>query len=373
MYTENMLENYDREELTEMAYDKLCYGELFDLCDFDIEELRNVVNLGDRPNLCEGVAKRLSALGIKCSEEDTSCLLDEVRERFKRILGKKCPRTIEEWFRGTTPGVTARINNYDLCIALECDLQETAVFFRKYYLTNPFNYKDRVDAIFFYCIAYKKPYYIIADMIEKARLFETTNQNDMQTMQIGQDILEIEDDELFMEYLKAHCFSEEQQYATARKEIMNVIRHNTEKNERKSEMSKFHEEVMGFNYQSQKASGVEKLKVLPDNFLNNLPTDRTFLDILEGKKESYETMRKALIILWFFDYYKGFGDEEPTEEEIRSRLLDFYDNLNEELMKCGLVPMYERHPFDRLILFCATNKFPIGTFHGLNDLRHVDG
>lgn len=90
-------------------------------------------------------------------------MLTEVKRQYKEILGISCPRTVQEWIKGNTPGITNRRNNYGLCYAFEMDFQQTAVFFQKHCLTMPFNVKSTVDVVFMYALYHKKPYSEVTD------------------------------------------------------------------------------------------------------------------------------------------------------------------------------------------------------------------
>lgn len=351
------------------VYDTFCYDDIFDLDEFDIEDIRDIVSLCRRPAFAKGIAGRLNELGVHVEVQDTGLILKEIKQRYKNRIGVSCPRTIQEWVRGTVPGVTNRVNNYNLCYALEMNLKETADFFVKYYLTTPFNYKDKIDAIFFYCLYHQRPYAVIERMLKESEEFEAVKISGTKTAEIGRRILEIKDDDAFMQYLSVHCYNNEQQYQIARGKITALL----DKYERSSAAG-LHEDIMGFNYQDMMRSHMEKRMVLPDEFLRSLPTDRTFLDIRSGKRETYQTLRKTLVILAFYDFYIDVQKmtEEPDEKTVRDNLSDFYESVNEKLLDCGLPPMYEGHPFDRLILFCAASRYPISTFYGLNDMRYSE-
>ena len=110
-------------------------------------------------------------------------------------------------------------------------------------------------------------------------------------------------------------------------------------------------------------------KELPSHFIESLPTDGVLKQIYEGKKVSYETIRKALIILQLYDFYEDVYEE--NERYIRDSLEDFYNETNALLMKCGLAHLYVRHPFDWIIIFCALSTEPVGVFKDLNSKRYV--
>ena len=70
-----------RDEYTEYIYDKTYFGETV-----NVQTFKNVIS------------------GINSDMEV-----------------ENCPRTVQEWCKGTTPDVTNRQNNYELCYALEMD------------------------------------------------------------------------------------------------------------------------------------------------------------------------------------------------------------------------------------------------------------
>ena len=356
-------------EQTIAEYKNIFCGDIFDWETFSLEELRASVNLDDRPDFFMGVREQLCKLGTYVDRSDPEQMLREVKMRYLARTGEICPRTIQEWFRGTAPGGTNRKNNYLLCYALEMNLQETAEFFRKYYLTVPFCCKDRIDAVFFYCLSHDRPYEVMKDMLDTAKQFETQPESGTKTAQIAGFIADTEDDKQFLAYMSRHCYDKRRQYQSSRKRICALLeRHKT------SSVAELHQNVMGFHYQDAILTKQKRRYDLPEEFLRSLPTDRTFIDIQKGKQETYETLRKTLIILLFYDFYMEAQQAEidPENSQIRENLLDFYEGTNEILKECGLVPLYVRHPFDKLILRCAASKYPLETFYGLNDLRYFE-
>ena len=149
-----------RDDFTEYIYDITCFGDPInpESAEDVASGISRAMELEARPVFLEGVSARLSQLGVACTADDIELILAEVKRRYKEILGFSCPRTVQEWIKGTTPGITNRRNNYNLCYALEMDFQQTAVFFQKHYLTMPFNVKSSVDAVFMYALYHKKPY-----------------------------------------------------------------------------------------------------------------------------------------------------------------------------------------------------------------------
>lgn len=358
---------FPNNDLTDIIYEDLCYGDIFYDDEFDLDDIQIALELDARPVFLEGVIARLRKLGFACDLSDTSSILAEIKQRYIQHLGISCPRTVQEWIKGTTPSVTERKNNYDLCYALEMNLHETAEFFLKHYLTLPFNYKDTTDAIYFYCLYHQHPYSVVTQLLDVAATFKTQDTSNTDTLQIGRHIITIANNEEFIEYLAHHCFSNEQQYQVARAKIQELTRKHSYKS-----IADLHEQLMGFKYQEIKRQKWQKTKDLPKRFTESLPTDGVLSKILSGERETYETLRKTLVILKLFDFYPPNGREDIDDQSIRDDLYDFYDEVNETLTLCGFSQLYMRHPFDWLIIFCANSPDPIGHFLELSRMRYQE-
>lgn len=332
------------------------------------EGIRLAIELDGQPLFLEGVAERLTELGIPCTESDTEIMLTEIKQRYRDILGKSCPRTVKEWLKGTTPGVTNRINHYDLCYALEMDFQQTAIFFQKHFLSLPFNVKSKADAIFLYCLYHKKPYQTAMQMLQTAEEFVTQENAHTSTAQLFTTITAFEDDAEFLHYLSSHCYGNEQQFQLARSiinaEIKNIkerIRHDgaLELLSPDKLNSETIAHLLGYKYQSIDKKA--QVRTLPKRFTESLPNDVTLGRIINGDSISYETLRKTLMLLKFYSFYADA--EEYDRNEIMRNLMDFSEALNDTLISCGFAQIYVRHPFDCLLLYCANSYDPILTMH----------
>ena len=375
----SQLTDASRGELTEQVIDDLLdnilRGDIFEDGIFDPNNIRTAIELDSRPVFLEGVVKRLTELGFECSICDTTAILSEIKRRFREILGFDCPPTIQKWIKGTTPGVSegkseGRKNNYDLCYALEMNLEDTAKFFIKHYLTLPFNYKNKTDAIFFYCLYHKHPYSVIKQLLDASKrwdsaLIEKKEAGNSATLQIGRHITQIETVEEFLDYLSYHCYGNEQQYQVARLKIQELAQKHSFKS-----IGDRHEKLMGFNYQRRMREKWLKVEFLPKRFTESLPTDGVLSKVLAGKYETYETLRKTLIILKLFDFYNGRVNCD--DQEICGNYFDFEEEVNELLASCGFSQLYMRHPFDLLIMLCAYSDDPIRHFHELSEMRYQE-
>lgn len=371
-----------RDEYTEYIYDLTCFSDPInpDNAEDIALGISRAMELEARPVFLEGVSSRLTQLGVACTVDDNELMLTEIKRRYKELLGLSCPRTVKEWIKGTTPGVTNRRNNYDLCYALEMDLQQTAVFFQKHYLTLPFIIKAKIDAIFLYCLYHHKPYSVATELLEKSKEFVPQKNANTSTSQIATMIFDIDDDEKFMRYLSEHCYDDEQRFQLARSIINDEIRLlkkgivndgtvDIVSPDRLNSLTI--DALLGYRYQSRDKG--EVYVKLPKRFTESLPNDVTLGKIINGDGVSYEVLRKTLMLLKLYNYYCAAEAEdrksgnEPDKYEINNRLMDFYDELNNTLISCGFAQLYVRHPFDCLLLYCANSNYPILTLHLLNE------
>lgn len=371
--TENISE-LSRDEYTEFIYDRTCFGAPTDPHSAEdvIEGIELALELDERPVFLEGLAERLFQLGVECTVSDTEIMLAEVKLRFKNVLGKTCPKAVQNWIKGTTPGITNRANNYDLCYALEMDFQQTSVFFQKHFLTMPWNCKSRIDAVYLYCIYHQRPYRSVEQLLEAAQRFEVQEQAHTATAQIFSAIIAIDDDEKFLKYISEHCYNNEQQFQLARKLIndeISKLKENIKRFRTKDILSENRlnsmtvTELLGYNYQTDGSSKAQHK--LPKRFTESLPNDVTLGRIINGESVSYELLRKTLMLLRFNNFYSEAQNDD--ENIIAQNLMDFYEELNNMLISCGFAQLYICHPFDCLLLYCANSFDPIDALYCVNN------
>ncbi|MBQ8922214.1 MAG: hypothetical protein IJ060_08660 [Oscillospiraceae bacterium] len=363
-----------RGDLTDEIFSDACFGVPVNpqTAEDVLAGIQCAMELNDRPVFLEGLAERLTELGVPCSPDDSAVMSAEVKRRYKEILRKPCPKAVRNWLHGTVPGITNRINNYELCYALEVDFKQTALFFQKHFLTVPFNVKSREDAVFCYCFYHNKPYASAAEMIKNSSGFVPQENAHTSTSQIMTKIMQTEDDAAFMQYLSSHCYNNEQQFQKARSMILKELEQlkKTIQNDDSKYIlsgdrlnSAAIAELFGYRYQSSLKDGEKPL--LPKRFTESLPNDVTLGKIINGKAASYELLRKTLMMLHFYNFYST--NPNSDKDMITQNLLDFYEETDAALHSCGFAQIYFCHPFDCLLMYCANSYDPILTMHLVNE------
>ena len=335
-----------------------------------IENIKKAINRSldaqEIPLFTDGLAARLTQLGCGSHTEDTKAMRKELDRRYREILGKECPKAVHNWINGGVPGTDGRINNYDVCWALEMDVRQTGTFMQKYFLTQPFNCKNRIDAIYLYCFYHRKPYALVKELLDLSEGFVTQEKAHSATSRIEAAILSIDNDDTFKKYLSEHCYGKDQQFQLARKIIdddVEIIKDRI-KPDRKGDgrlNNKIIESIYNRNYQSDGRSRGRKRK-LPKRFTESLPNDVTLGKILNGDEATYETIRKTMILFRFYSFYSNEDLNNYDPVEANGNLLDFLSEINDDLMRCGFAQIYMCHPFDCLIMYCANSDDPVQAF-----------
>lgn len=94
----------------------------------------------------------------------------------------------------------------------------------------------------------------------------------------------------------------------------------------------------------------------------NWPQREQFAQILEKKTASYDVIRRALIMLTFYDFTANATVNHALEHGIFD---EFVDEMNTVLADCGYVQLYWRNPFDWMLGYCAMSPNPLDTFREL--------
>lgn len=350
------------------------WGKDFDINDntYPIDELR------DNNIFLEGVS---SYLGIDVGDVDA--IINETENRYND-MGIEFTKTIRQWLQGKkkpSQSQAYRHNCYDFCIALGMNLNETFEFMFKYFQVMPFYYKNRTDAIYYYCIRNNKSYDTIVNIRDIAKTFTSSNDETVNTDHIRRKISEIDNDDEFLDYLKNHCYDDQHQFATARSLILELL--DKCKKDKFANVKKDSELLMtitGYNNQTgikggRHDKGISK-SLFPPEFTTSFPDDNVLCKIRNGKKVSDEALRKLLILLSFYHYYKSRENSNEqiqiNPEIIKESYEEFCAECDIKLAECGYVQLYPRNLYDWHILCCANSEYPIEALKSLIKQQYAD-
>ena len=144
--------------------------------DYLFDSTEYAMELDGRNPVLEGIVERLIQMGVQVTCEDKKVIIKELNKRYIAMgIEEGVPRAVKNWISGTPVNPAYRENLYNLCIALGMNTEQVRVFFLKNYMTIPFNYKDRIDAIYFYGISHELPYCEILKLLNENEIDEDSN------------------------------------------------------------------------------------------------------------------------------------------------------------------------------------------------------
>lgn len=299
--------------------------------------------------------------------------------------------TVKNWLKKALPAANqaGRENVYTLCFAFGLNAKETKEFFLKAYLERPFNYKNIHEAVYFFCMNNGLSYADAQRMIEKIESAPEIENDDAEnvTEQIGYDISLMTTEDDLVKYLVANrCgFTVQSQTASSKiKELIEECRNLAKKEYRLLHNGDIFVENIDelltviTGYYARETVNGEKLykqsiskSKLPELIRKNFPQREQFKQIEDGKA-SFDTIRKALIMLKFYSFFADALIHKAEDLE-NGLFYEFVDEANELLAECGYVQLYWRNPYDWLFGYCAygaTN--PLDEFKNIIDVFYLD-
>ena len=395
------MERIENNQATEFVY-----GDYFGF-DFEAEtlpEIEVMETMDSISTFCEYVHAHAMRCGYSNSVLDVKELALFVAEKCKAMditLGSGTKATIGRWLKKGLPANTAdgRDNVYKLCFVLEMNAKQTVEFFLKAYLERPFNYKNINEAVYFFCMKNGLTY---ADAIRIITVVENSDivsnpYADNVTEQIGAQLAELESEEQLLKYLieNRSGFLIQNQTATERIEELvqscsqiapkeYAIYYPYEKEITVNNIDELLSVIYGYSARAtENAKPVYKKSIskshLPELVRRNWPQREQFQQILDKKNASYDVIRRALIMLAFYDFYANALVAEKEAKESRRKtgkadeIVSVADGLFDEfeteantiLSECGYVQLYWRNPFDWMIGYCAMSPDPLRTLRNL--------
>lgn len=375
--------------------------------DFENEEFPGKADMEEKDTastFCEYVHIHAVRCGYTGGTEDTDVLASFVAHKCSEAgikLGSGTKTTVNRWLTQGLPGnnASSRENVYLLCFALQMNAQQTKEFFLKAYLERPFNYKDIREAVYFFCLNNGLPYTDAVRIISEIEATDVVPNPyaDNITEQIGDRLSEFTTEDEFLRYITENRsgFSIQNQSATQKiKELRDscmkvapkeyAISTIYDKEIKVNNIDELLSVIYGYSARAtEKEKPIYKKSISKSNFpkliKQNWPDRERFAQILEKENGSYDVIRRALIMLNFYDFFaKAIVAEKEAEEKRRKTgqttnvpivaegLFDeFTDEMNTVLAECGYVQLYWRNPFDWMIGYCAMSPDPIRTLREL--------
>ena len=381
------MKHYENNEVTQFVEDT------FFEYNFEKEELPGKEHMENiKPS--EGFLRYVYINASKCGyseEKDVNKLAKFISEKSKAIGAEISVNTLKNWMTKMIPSNNegGRENVYRLCFALNMNAAQTAEFFLKAYLERPFNYKVIKEAVYFFCMNNNYDYSYAHEIIKKAESIVALDNKyaDDITVKIGERLKEITTESDFLKYLEENMSGFAINNKTATDKIDKLVkaccdiapmeqrmRANANKDITVDNIDELLSAIYGYAARATVGGEAEYPKSIsksefPELVRINWPQREQFKNILEKKTATYDVIRRALIILAFYECMANAVVHEALESGVFE---EFVNEMNAMLAECGYVQLYWGNPFDWMIGYCAMSPEPLDTFRALIDEYYLN-
>ncbi|MGN0490199.1 hypothetical protein [Ruminococcus sp.] len=284
--------------------------------------------------------------------------------------------TLKSWFKGgprPKKGEDSRESMFALAFALQLTPDETAELFHKVYLDRAFDYRNKKEIIYYFCLYNKKSWRDANRLLESAENI-AANKDDytIYTSQIKSDVEAMTDETALLAYIAKHGHNLEKKNTAAKQTMGKLLSKAKETAKDEAELPEYagyfngsDRDSLNFTYEvitNLSVSGDKGTKTLfknarlPKEIKNRFPEATT----LSKKDPTYEELRKLIILLFSYDYWFKIQKENKVIE-----IDDYIGEMNVYLDQSGFSLMYYGNPYDWMFLYCALSKRPLDTFRGL--------
>ena len=351
-----------------------------------------------------GLTDLIISKGYEGKESDNEAKYKFFHAKCKENHVTLTSSVVKSWFTNKRPISSARSreNVFKICFALNCSLDETINFFTKVYFECPFNFRIWQEVIYYFCFKNSLGYDKAIEICNQAEsLFENATPTSSEslfthTKKIGYAVDAIQTSDDLLRYFESNknefLISNKTSYTYAK----TLIKENTdlaktifdnEKVGQGFDMRKTDQDInidlfllilFDFDmYQENKEHSFAKESSFPEQISSNFISKENLSRIMTDKPVSYDTMRKCLMILEFFNY---FANLKITSEDAGNTFFcfeddfqAFLDEIGDLLDSCGYPPLYPRNPFDWLIMHCAnTSDEPLKEFRNAIQAYYLD-
>ena len=285
-------------------------------------------------------------------------------------------QTIGNWLssdekkKGSPQGCSdsrTRKNMYKLCFALDFTVKETEEFFGKVYLERPYDSRNVEEAVYLFCM---NNHYTFGKAEELIRLIDAGNPSGKEnastitkTQVLRSEILKLKNESDFLAYMDVNRNNFGIKNHTAGRYYIKLLE-DAKKMTRVTSNTKLLDKIYGREkeviQEDSKAAKEDSKAAKEDSkaakkknsfFLDivkmNFPQKKQLSDIKLGKA-SYDTIRKALILLKFYSFFMHVGEDHSEDDREQ-----FYQETDDMLSECGYWPLYPRNPYDWIFMYCA--------------------
>lgn len=328
-------------------------------------------------------------------------------------------QTIFDWFEDkTVPDHTkdSRKIIIALCFALHLNSEQVKYLFEHVCFDRALNCRDASEAIFAYCLHAGKSYSHAREMIEQLPAAPAAPDPDDEvpyTAELAREVMKFRDDAELLQYISknrsrfyVNNYSAREQLDKLLSEVRGsdadaeyfrsqvklvkqhratsaqdnsacgfVVREALSKISGIESIEQFQKKqvksidfmlwiIFDFDAHSKDLPSFQKDALLKRVIRQNFPSKKLFSDVLNGRNQQYDAIRKAIILLKFYQFQMNWelDEKNPPEDE---RYDNFVGEMDHILVSCDLPLLYAGHPYDWIFLYSSKQEDPLATFRNI--------
>lgn len=377
------IDNLSDETLFKDGMIKLCKSHGYEGADDIISVRKFIIKRAIEENVITSETK-------KSFEASLGNWLNEGQVKIRKEKGKEDKI---ETIGAPSDNVDSRNNVYKLCFALCLNKEEVEEFFLKKYLCRPFNFRNLRETVYYYCFEnghnFLKAIELLGKMEENG-LSENTKYSgeNVYTASFVNGIEGISNDLEFIDYclvnksffsrnsvasietveeLIDYCLADLEDAGETKMEgevapILDAlftggIKRRRRRKGKNSDIEEAEE------LENPERPNIKELERMPKKIRTNFPSEEQISKVRRGNDEgaklvSSDAMRRIIIMLHFFDYFK----QRESEGYNKNDYLAYWQEIDGLLDNCGFIQTYARNPYDWIFLFCSRQDDPLDTF-----------
>lgn len=311
---------------TMMAYDDL-------FAEADVLPTREQIEqLSSAMPFKRGLIQQIQRQGFTGDPDNQEEVLGFLRQCCEEAGVSILEETLRNWLKGKQPAPREdkRENIYKVCFALNMTASEAKGFFLKAFFSRPFNYKSIYEATCFFCLNTGRSYADVLRLEQMIKEVDAHIPSDFEvTEEIGQVLSDITEEDAFVRFMTENRAVFDEQTQTAAKRVNVLLQQCYHIANQYCERFLHHEAhkkitssdsllnlIYGYAARSTEDGKKTYLKsVSKSNFPAmirvNFPQRQQIRNISNGTA-SYDVLRKALIMFYFFHFFAQHQLEGET-------------------------------------------------------------
>ncbi len=331
---------------------------------------------------------------------DNTAKVKFLQEKFSAANIEQENRTVKRWL--ASDGNVNRQSAYTICFAFGLDVDEANQFFRRVWFERGFDCHTIEEAVYYFCIknnlSYEKAQELITKIPTPQKSKAIPKQEALYTGTIVDYIDKLKDEEQLIQYIVDNLDDFRYHNVTAIQSIQDLwtgiaegglaakegaliarcwIDEDDEQYDdtyvsatSSSSTWTIFSQIIGLrNYQAKEYNrsitfALEESVLLPLRSSQDFPSRQNIDKLMRGEWGNYESVRKMLILLGFYDYWakiivnKGDLSYGASNDDAKRCLY----TINSRLQKAGYPELYHGNPYDWIFIWSMNTDTPLYAF-----------